>query len=146
MATQATVRRIASKLPGAHEATGHFGGFAVEVKGKAKTFVWHWRERVHPKKPKVPNPGVVVINVASLEDKDALIAGDPDKLFTEAHYDGYPMVLVRLAAVSDAELRKLILDSYALVSERAARPAAARPRRRVKSPRRRTRGRRRAAR
>jgi hypothetical protein len=146
MATQATVRRIASKLPGAHEATGHFGGFAVEVKGKDQVFVWHWRERVNPKKPKVPNPGVVVIRVANVDDKAALIAGDPDKLFTEAHYDGYPMVLVRLAAVTDGELRKLIQDSYALVSERAARPAAARPRRRAKSRPRRTPSRRRAAR
>jgi hypothetical protein len=146
MATQATVRRIASKLPGAHEAAGHFGGFAVEVKGKDRAFVWHWRERVNPKKPKVPNPGVVVIVVASLDDKAALIAGDPDKLFTEPHYDGYPMVLVRLAAVTDAELRKLIQDSYALVSERAARPAAARPRRRAGSPRPRTPSRRRAER
>jgi hypothetical protein len=41
-----------------------------------------------------------------------LLAADPDIFFTEPHYDGYPAVLVRLRAVTKAQLRKLIEDAW----------------------------------
>ena len=36
---------------------------------------------------------------------------DPEKFFTEPHYNGYPAVLVRLAAVDVDELRELLTDA-----------------------------------
>lgn len=111
MATQADVRRIAMSFPGAQEVNGRFA-FEVMNKGKFKGFVWVWMERVNPKKPRVPNPGVIAIRVASLTDKDLILASDSKKFFTEPHYNGYPAVLVRLDAVTVADLKPLIADAW----------------------------------
>lgn len=111
MATQADVRRIALALPGTVEAQNHFA-FEIPVKGKLKGYVWSWKERVVPKKPRVANPGVVAVRVASLTDKDLIIRSDPVKFFTEPHYDGYPAVLVRLADIRVPELRALLKEAW----------------------------------
>ena len=111
MATQADVRRIALSLPGTEEAPNHFA-FSVRNKGKLKGFVWVWMERLTPKKPRVPQPSVVAVRVASLADKDVLLALDRAKFFTEPHYNGFPAVLVRLPAVSARELRPIITEAW----------------------------------
>jgi hypothetical protein len=111
MATQADVRRIALSLPGVEESEGRFA-FAVRVKGKQKGFVWVWMERIHPKKPRVPQPKVLAVRTANLYDKDFLLASSSTKFFTEPHYDGFPAVLVRLAEVSARELRPLITEAW----------------------------------
>lgn len=111
MATQADVRRIALSLPGVEESEGSFA-FAVRVKGKQKGFVWVWMERIHPKKPRVPQPKVLAVRTANLFDKDFLLASSSTKFFTEPHYDGFPAVLVRLAEVSARELRPLITEAW----------------------------------
>ena len=111
MATQAQVRRIALSLPAAVEAGDRFA-FSVPSKGKLKGFVWVWMERVTPKKPRVPNPGVIAVRVANLGQKGALLSADPAKFFTEPHYDGFPAVLVRLNAVTIADLKVLIAEAW----------------------------------
>ena len=111
MATQADVRRIAMALPGAEEEKDRFA-FAVKNKDKLKGFVWVWKERLEPKKARVPNPAVLAVRVANLNEKDLMISADPVKFFTEPHYNGYPAVLVRLAEVSVAELRPLINEAW----------------------------------
>lgn len=111
MATQADVRRIALSLPGAEEEPNHFA-FGVRQKGKLKGFVWVWKERIHPKKARVPQPKVVAIRTASLDDKDFLLSLDSEKFFTEPHYNGFPAVLVRLAAVTARELRPLLTEAW----------------------------------
>jgi hypothetical protein len=68
--------------------------------------------RVVPKKARVPQPNVIAVRVASLDDKDVLLALDPAKFFTEPHYNGFPAVLVRLPAVSARELRPLIVEAW----------------------------------
>jgi len=98
-------------LPGTEEAKGRFA-FEVRNKGKLKGFAWVWMERVTPKKPRVPNPAVLAVRVANLVDKDLLISAEPTKFFTEPHYDGFPAVLVRLAAVKVAELRPLLAEGW----------------------------------
>ncbi|HET9080223.1 MAG TPA: hypothetical protein VFO01_06875 [Trebonia sp.] len=80
MATQEDVRRIALSLPQTSESADHFG-FGVLNKGKLKGFAWAWNERIEPKKPKVPNAGVLVVHVASLAEKEELLAADPEKFF-----------------------------------------------------------------
>jgi len=111
MATQADVRRIALSLPETEEAPNHFA-FSVRNKGKLKGFVWVWMERVVPKKARVPQPSVIAARVASLDDKDVLLALDPAKFFTEPHYNGFPAVLVRLPAVTARELRPIITEAW----------------------------------
>jgi len=111
MANQSDVRKIARSLPGARAAEGRFA-FSVENKGKDKGFAWVWMERVHPKKARVPCPEVLAVRVRGRAEKLALLKSDPDKFFTEPHYDGFPAVLVRLAAVGKAELRALIVEAW----------------------------------
>ena len=111
MARQADVRRVALSLPETVEAPNHFA-FSVRNKGKLKGFVWVWMERVTPKKPRVPQPDVIAVRVASLADKDFLLALDPAKFFTEPHYNGFPAVLVRLPAVTARELKPIITEAW----------------------------------
>jgi hypothetical protein len=111
MATQADVRRIALSLPEVEEVPGRFA-FSVRNKGKLKGFVWVWMERVEPKKPRVPQPDALAVRVASLAEKERILALDPLKFFTEPHYDGFPAVLVNLPAVTVRELEPLITAAW----------------------------------
>jgi hypothetical protein len=118
MATQHDVRRIALSLPQTSEAEDRFG-FGVLNKGKLKGFAWSWNERIDPKKPRVPNPGVLAVRVASLAEKEELLAADPGKFFTEPHYNRFPAVLVRLAAIGVGELAELLTDAWRCQAPRA---------------------------
>jgi hypothetical protein len=111
MATPSDVRRIALSLAGAEKVRDRFA-FGVRKKGKLKEFAWVWMERVDPKKPRVPNPTVIAVRVAALAEKERMLAESPTKLFTEPHYNGFPAVLVRLDAVSTADLRDLITSGW----------------------------------
>jgi hypothetical protein len=105
------VRRIALSLGGTVEARNHFA-FSVLNKGKLKGFVWVWMERLTPKKPRVPQPQVIAVRVANLQDKDFLLGVDATKFFTEPHYNGFPAVLVRLPAITVRELRPIITEAW----------------------------------
>jgi hypothetical protein len=109
LSTQEDVCAIALSLPEVTESDSEFG---FRVAGRK--FVSLWRERVDPKKPKVPNAEVVVVHVADLGEKEGLLASEPAKFFTTAHYDGYKAVLVRLPKVDVEELTELITDSWRL--------------------------------
>ena len=65
-----------------------------------------------PTKPRVPNFDVVAVRVASLDEKERLLAANPAKFFTEPHYEGFPAVLVRLDAVRVADLEPLITEAW----------------------------------
>ena len=111
MASQEDVRRIALSLPEAIQEEGGFS-FAVMNKRKGKGFAWVWMERIQPKKPRIPNPEVIALRVADEDEKEMLIASDPEKFFTEPHYNGYPAILVRLPAIDAEELAELITDAW----------------------------------
>ena len=110
MATQDDVRRIALALPGVVEDEGF--AFSVAAAPKSKHIVWTWKERVDPKKARVPNPKVIAVRVANEIDKQALLSVDDRKFFTEPHYNGYPAVLVHLDEVTAAELEPLIREAW----------------------------------
>jgi hypothetical protein len=122
MATQDDVRRIARSLPGAREERGYFA-FSVADKGKEKPFAWAWRERVHPRKARVPQPKVLVVRTSDLDQKDMLIASNPDVYFTEPHYNGYPAVLIRLEAIDLDELEVMVTDAWRCQAPRPLRGA-----------------------
>jgi hypothetical protein len=104
--TEADVRRIALGLPGAFERASYGGRPAWRT--EPRMFAWIRDE-----------PEALVVWVDSLEDKEALVASAPAKFFTTSHYDGHPIVLVRLAAVDLAEVTELIADSWRLRSARS---------------------------
>jgi hypothetical protein len=107
MPTQDDVRRIALALPATTEGPDDF---RILVDGKG--IAWVWLERLEPKKARVPNPSVVAIRVADESEKEALIDMDPAAFFTEAHYNGFPAILVRLEAVDLGMLEKLLRDAW----------------------------------
>jgi hypothetical protein len=99
MATEDDVRRIALSLPETIEKPWfNTPGFRVKDKGFLRI--------------RAEAEGGLVVFVTDLEDKEALLASDTHKFFTTRHYDGYPVVLVNLAAVDVDELRELIVDSW----------------------------------
>ena len=121
-------------LPGTEAESGRFA-FSVPHKGKLKGYAWVWKERVDPRKARVPNPAVLALRVANLATKDLMLQADPVKFFTEPHYNGYPAVLLRLTTVRVPELRALLTDAWRCVAPptpgepRAMRKAVARRKR-----------------
>jgi hypothetical protein len=57
---------------------------------------------------------VLVLWCADVEEKNAMIAAEPDKFFTTPHYDGHPTVLVRFRAIDRDELQELLTESWRL--------------------------------
>jgi hypothetical protein len=59
-----------------------------------------------------PKGDILGVRVADEGVKFALIADEPELYFTTPHFDGYPAVLVRLAAIDERGLRELIVDAW----------------------------------
>ena len=59
-----------------------------------------------------PYGEVLMVGVADLGEKEALLADDPEAFFTVAHYDGYPAVLVRLERADRDVVRELLLEGW----------------------------------
>lgn len=57
---------------------------------------------------------VLVVWCGGLDEKEFLIRAEPGRFFTTQHYDGHPMVLVRLGAVDREELSELLAESWRL--------------------------------
>nr|WP_239579605.1 MmcQ/YjbR family DNA-binding protein [Microlunatus panaciterrae] len=98
-------------MPEVREAQDRFA-FSVPDRGRDKGFAWVWMERTEPKKARVPQPAVLAVRVADLAEKESLLASDAEKFFTEAHYNRFPAVLVRLARIEPDELAELIIDAW----------------------------------
>ena len=111
MADLSDVQRISLALPDTSLDDDRIA-FSVTNKGKRKGIAWVWMERVHPKKARVPNLSVLAIRVRDLAEKDMLLAARPSALFTEPHYNGFPAVLIRLAAIDVDELEGLIRNAW----------------------------------
>lgn len=72
-----------------------------------------------------PYGDVLMVGVADLGEKEALLAADGDAYFTIAHYDGYPAVLVRLDRADADELCELLLDAWMRAAPKRALKAYA---------------------
>jgi hypothetical protein len=105
VATLEDALRLARSLP--ETCTDEYG---ASVAGKG--FAWVWRERVDPKKSRVPNVDIIAVRTANQVEKQELIDADPEKFFTEPHYNGFPAILVRLAAIDEDELLEVLTDGW----------------------------------
>jgi hypothetical protein len=98
MATEDDARRIALSLPATTEKPSYgTPGFRV----KDRLFA-----RVHQL------PDTLVVWVADMAEKEAMLASSPDRFFETPHYDGYPMILIHLDAIELDELTEVITDSW----------------------------------
>ena len=92
------VVEIGTRLPGVEVGTS-FGTPALRVRGKGMC-----RMR--------SNPRALVLRVADLGEREALLQGQPGVFFSIPHYDGHPYVLVRLEAVDPVELGELLEEAW----------------------------------
>lgn len=115
MATWEDVRRLVAALPGTDVHPSYGGRPSWRVGGRA--LVWDRplraadREHLGARAPAVDEP-VLGVRVADEGVKRALLADEPDVLLTTPHFDGYPVVLVRLAHVGDDLLAELVEDAW----------------------------------
>jgi hypothetical protein len=69
------------------------------------------------------NDEVLVLQLASIDDRDVMMQIDPAAFFFTDHYRNYPAVLVRLAEVPDSLLAEVVTGSWRhLSSKPPARP------------------------
>ena len=101
------VREIALSLDDVVEIDSD--GFDFRVAGKG--FVWSYPERP-PGQRRVIRTDVAVLYVGDEAEKQALLKGEPDLFFTTDGYDGWPLVMLRLAAVDVARLEELVTDAW----------------------------------
>lgn len=107
------VRRLALALPETDEHPSYGGSQAWRVRGRAS--IWERplsrfeRAALGAAAPAGPLVGV---RVADLGVKEALLADGPHALLTRPHFDGSPVVLVRLDQAAATELAELVVDAW----------------------------------
>jgi hypothetical protein len=101
------VRRLAVALPQVAEIESDGFDFRVADKG----FVWSYPER-RPGKPRLIRTDIAVLFVGDEAEKQALLQGEPELFFTTSAYDGWPLVMLRLAEVDVEHLGELVTDAW----------------------------------
>ena len=114
-----TVRAIAKSLPNVEEGTA-YGTPAIKLRGQLLACI---------ASNKSAEPGTLVVRV-SFDQRDAMIADDPDTYYLKDHYVGYPCVLVRLARIHPDALSDLLHAGWRFVD---AKTPKRRPRRRPRN-------------
>src|SRR5207253_8711052 len=94
---------------------GGSGNEVYQVGGKS--FVFFRNPRPDAKDPETGEryDDVIVIWVASTDDKEALVQDPGSPFFTTPHFDGHPSVLVRSGRLSELtfdELAEVIQDAW----------------------------------
>jgi hypothetical protein len=98
MADWEIVREIALTLPEAVDASGSRPAFRV----RGKLFAWKSRER---------DGGALAVRVDA-DEKQLILASNPEVYFETPHYQGYPAVLIRLERIDRDELAERIEDAW----------------------------------
>jgi hypothetical protein len=91
------IRKMALELDNVEEATS-YGTPAFKVGG---VMIARWRDDI----------GALVVRM-SIEDRDALIAEDPETYFITDHYLEYPYILAKLQRVSPDAMRDLLRGAW----------------------------------
>lgn len=114
------VRAIGLKLPGVEDST-MYGSPALKLSGRLIAC-----RATH----KSAEPGTLVVRT-DFDQRDTLIAEDPDTYYVKEHYQTFPVVLVRLSRVNPDAMRDLLNAAHRVVSasqrKKNTRPAS-RPR------------------
>jgi hypothetical protein len=123
MATFDDVARMARELPDVMEGGDRHGRGHRSWTIGGKAFAW---ERPFSKADlrrfgdQAPPEGpILAVRTADLHDKQALIAANPDAVFTIPHFDGYSAVLIQLREVGGEALREALTDGWLACAPRA---------------------------
>lgn len=104
------VRKLALGLPGVVEGTS-YGAPALKVSGQLLACI-----PTH----KSAEPDSLVVRVDA-DDREELIAADPDTYYITDHYRGYTCVLVRLSRITREGLRDLLRGALIFLTRTQAR-------------------------
>ena len=113
MADAGDVRRLALSLPHVEEIDSD--GFDFRVGGKG--FVWSYPERTPGQRRRI-RTDIAVLFVGDEAEKQALLLGEPSVFFTTPGYDGWPLVMLRLAEVGVKRLAELVTDAWRMRAPR----------------------------
>jgi hypothetical protein len=113
MADADDVRHVVLALPDVEEIDSD--GFDFRVGGKG--FVWSYPERL-PGQRRVIRTDIAVLYVGDEAEKQALLLGEPEVFFTAPGYDGWPLVMLRLAQVDVERLTELVTDAWRMRAPR----------------------------
>jgi hypothetical protein len=116
------VRRIALGLP---ETSERVSRDLRQWRVKDKLFVWERPLRkadLEALGADAPDGPILGARVEHLVAKEALLADDSGVFFTTPHFDGHPIVLVRLDQIGPDDLREVIVEAWLVrAPERLAR-------------------------
>jgi len=112
-----TVREMGLALPDVDEGTT-YGSPALKVRGKMFACL-----AIH----RSADAGSLVVRV-DFDQRDELIAAEPNVYYVTDHYVDYPVVLVRLTRVHADALRGLLLTAWRVVSTSGKQRAGRRTR------------------
>ena len=111
----AAVRKLGLALPDVEQAT-MYGAPALKVRGDMFACM-------ASHKSAEPNTLVVLVG---FDERNALIAADPETYYLKDHYVNYPSVLVRLSRIRPDALRDLLLKAWRFTASRHEGPAGRR--------------------
>ena len=109
MADADDVCRLALALPGVTEIDSD--GFHDFPRGRAGASSGRI-ERRRLSQPRVIRTDIAVLYVGDEAEKQALLLGEPRLFFTAPGYDGWPLVMLRLAEVDAGRLAELVTDAW----------------------------------
>lgn len=112
MASWDDVRQLAMALPGAEERESR-GLRQWRVGGRL--FAWERPLRTSDLAAlgdAAPAGPILGARVEHLVAKEALLADPSGVFFTTPHFDGYPIVLVRLDAITAADLEEVVVEAW----------------------------------
>lgn len=112
MPTWDDVRRIALALP---ETSERLSRGLRQWRVKEKPFVWERplrRADLEALGSAAPDGPILGARVEHLGAKEALVANHGGVFFTTPHFDGYPVILVRLDLMSLEDLDEVIVEAW----------------------------------
>ncbi|HTQ20166.1 MmcQ/YjbR family DNA-binding protein [Mycobacterium sp.] len=112
MATWNDVARIVGELPLTAEPAPHDWRVGKKLVAWERPLRKSDREALNEIGLEPPAGDILGVRVSDEGVKFALIADQPEVYFTTPHFDGYPAVLVKLAAIEILELEELITEAW----------------------------------
>ena len=103
------MRAIVRALPATAEIRPH------DWRVKSKLLAWERplrRADLEALGKEAPTGNILGVWVPDLDTKEALLAARPGVFFTTPHFNGYAVVLLRLAAIDRADLRELLVEAW----------------------------------
>ncbi|OBI48109.1 hypothetical protein A5707_18545 [Mycobacterium kyorinense] len=112
MATWDDVASIVAELPLTEERSPHDWRVGRKLVAWERPLRASDREALAALGIEPPTGDILGIRVADEGVKFSLIADEPEVYFTTPHFDGYPAVLVRLAAIDELGLAELLTEAW----------------------------------